>query len=108
MYYGSEINEGKDPNENISHSSGCHRADGGGEHLHMICMRCCGFGDPSWEGGGKTGGLICGGFLGIQPLSSTFQRQNLSLSLPPNFAHTDPPARGDTFLHKGDKNYHNG
>lgn len=27
MYYGSEINEGKDPTKNISHSSGRHRAD---------------------------------------------------------------------------------
>lgn len=64
MYYGLEINEGKDLNENIFYFFGCYGVDGRGRFVYDLyeILWVWGFG---WEGGRKICGFECGGLLWI-------------------------------------------
>lgn len=93
MYYGSEINEGKDPTENISHSSGCRRADGRGRFaydLHeMLGVWWPGLGRQKEDRGSNVG--VCHHPSHLPVLSR--ERTHFCLSYRPAFAHADPSAR---------------
>lgn len=91
MYYGSEINEGKDPTENISHSSGCRRADGrGGRFAYDLH-------EMLWVWWPRLGGWKedVSSQVGVCYEPSHFPVLSIERthSCHPAFAHTGPPAR---------------